>query len=174
MTEADPAAARPLETAAPIRGLAHTDVASAIYGSMLVTVLVAAQNRADTSVGRVGLYVALGVVAFFLTHVWAQLVGLRIHGPTTREVVAEVAREESPMLAAAVPPLIALGLGVAGVLTADEALDVALAVAVVQLFLWGLAVGRAIGRPWGPAILVGLVDLALGLAIVALKVFILH
>lgn len=168
-TEAEAEPRRPA-----IRGLAHTDVASAIYGSMLVTVLVAAQNRADTSVGRVGLYVVLGVVAFFLTHVWATLVGLRMHGPTTRAVVAEAAREESPMLAAAVPPLIALAFGSVGIATPDQALDAALAVAVVQLFLWGLAVGRATGRPWGPAIFVGLVDLALGLAIVALKVFVLH
>ncbi len=78
------------------------------------------------------------------------------------------------MLGAAVAPLIALGLGLVGILTPLEALNLALGVAVVQLFLWGVAVGRAVGRRWGSALVVGLVDLALGLAIVALKVFVLH
>jgi hypothetical protein len=161
-------------TAAPVRQLASTDVASAIYGSMLVTVLLAAQSRADVSVPRVGLYVILGVFAFWLTHIWATLVGMRIQGPVTRTVVTEVAREESPMLASAALPLLALAAGVLGTIASDQALDFALAVAVGQLFVWGVAVGRATGRAWGSAVLVGLVDLALGLAIVSLKVFVLH
>ncbi len=162
------------EAAPPAHGLASTDVASAIYGSMLVTVLLAAQSGADVAVARVGLYVVLGIFAFWLTHIWATLVGMRLDGPTTRPIVVEAAREESPMLGAAVAPLIALGLGVAGILTPLEASNLALAVAVVQLFLWGVAVGRAVGRTWSSALVVGLVDLGLGLAIVALKVFVLH
>ena len=155
-------------------GLASTDVASAIYGSMLVTVLLAAQSGAETAVARVGLYVILGIFAFWLTHIWATLVGMRLDGPVTRQIVAEAAREESPMLGAAVPPLIALGLGMTGILAAVDALNLALWVAVVQLFVWGVAVGRAVGRTWGSAIVVGIVDLLLGLAIVSLKVFVLH
>ena len=44
----------------------------------------------------------------------------------------------------------------------------------IQLFLWGVAVGLATGRTWAGALVVGLVDLGLGLLIVALKVFVLH
>ena len=66
------------EVAPPAHGLASTDVASAIYGSMLVTVLLAAQSGADVAVARVGLYVVLGILAFWLTHIWATLVG---HAP---------------------------------------------------------------------------------------------
>ena len=129
---------------------------------MLVTVLLAAQSG-DDPVGRVGLYVVLGIFAFWLTHIWATLVGMRLHGPTTRAIVVEAAREESPMLGAAVAPLIALVLGVVGILTAAQALDLALGVAVVQLFLWGVAVGRAWGGRGAPRCVVGLVDLGLGL-----------
>jgi hypothetical protein len=85
-----------------------------------------------------------------------------------------VAREETPMLAAAVAPLVVLAAGALGLIDRLQALDVALAVAVIQLFLWGVAVGRAIGRAWGMALVVGFVDLLLGLAIVALKVYVLH
>jgi hypothetical protein len=158
----------------PAHGLASTDVASAIYGSMLVTVLIAAQNRAEVSVSRVGLYVVVGVFAFWLTHIWATLVGMRLHGTVTRVAFREAAREESPMLAAAVLPFLALGVGLFGAVTQEQALTFALWVAVAQLFLWGVVVGRAIGRPWRSAIVVGLVDLMLGLGIVALKVFVLH
>jgi hypothetical protein len=150
------------------------DVASAIYGSMLVTVLLAAQNRAETSASRIGLYVILGVVAFYLTHIWAEAVGLRVTRIVNREIATELAREELPMLAAAVAPLVARGFGLIGLLPQDQSLDLALGVAVAQLFLWGVAVGRAAGRRWPMALVVGSVDLALGLAIVALKVFVLH
>jgi hypothetical protein len=162
------------EPTIPTHGLASTDVASAIYGSMLVTVLIAAQNRAEVSAARVGLYVLLGVFAFWLTHIWATIVGMRLHGTVTRDAFREAAREESPMLAAAVLPFLALGVGMIGTVSQDQALDVALWVAVAQLFGWGVVVGRAIGRSWGSAMVVGLVDLALGLGIVALKVFVLH
>ena len=159
---------------ATAHGLASMDVASAIYGSMLVTVLIAAQDRAEITAARVGLYVGLGVLAFYLTHIWAEIVGLRVRRIVDRAIVLEVAREETPMLAAAVTPLVVLAAGALGFIDRLAALDLALAVAIIQLFLWGVAVGRAIGRPWGMALIVGLVDLLLGLAIVALKVFVLH
>ena len=168
--EVGPAAAG----ASPVHRLATTDVSSAIYGSLLATVLVAAQARGDASVTRVGLVVFVGVFVFWLTDVWAGIVGLRVRGPITRAEVLEVAREESPMLLAALPPVIALAVAPLGLATVDEALNLALAVAVVQLFVWGLAVGLAVGRGWATAIGVGLVDLALGLVIVGLKLAVLH
>jgi hypothetical protein len=78
------------------------------------------------------------------------------------------------MLLAALPPVVALAVAPLGWATTDQALNLALAVAVVQLFLWGLAVGLAVGRGWAMAIGVGLVDLALGLLIVGLKLAVLH
>jgi hypothetical protein len=166
--------APPAPTAPPVHRLAGTDVSSAIYGSLLVTVLVAAQARSDADVRLVGVVVLVGVFVFWLTDVWAGIVGLRIRGPVTRAEVVEVAREESPMLLAALPPVVALAVAPLGLATTDTALNLALAVAVVQLFLWGLAVGLAVGRGWATAIGVGLVDLLLGLVIVGLKLAVLH
>ena len=166
--------APPVPGGSPVHRLASTDVSSAIYGSLLVTVLVAAQARSDAAVGLVGLVVVVGVFVFWLTDVWAGIVGLRIRGPITRAEVLEVAREESPMLLAALPPVVALVVAPLGLATTDQALNLALAVAVVQLFLWGLAVGLAVGRGWATAIGVGLVDLVLGLVIVGLKLAVLH
>ena len=49
------------------------------------------------------------------------------------------------MLGAAVAPLIALAARTGGILAPLDALNLALGVAVVQLFLWGVAVGPAVG-----------------------------
>jgi hypothetical protein len=166
--------APPAPARSAVHRLAGTDVSSAIYGSLLATVLIAAQARSDATVAFIGLSVMLGVLVFWLTDVWAGIVGLGVRGPITRAEVREVAREESPMLLAALPPVIALGLGATGIATTDQALNLALVVALVQLFLWGLAVGFAVGRGWLIAVTVGLVDLVLGLIIVALKLAVLH
>ena len=157
-----------------VSGIAGTDVSSAIYGTLLVTVLVAAQARADADVALVGVVIAVGVFVFWLTDVWAGIVGLGIRGPISRGQVVEVAREESPMLLAALPPLLALVVAPLGLASVETALNLALAIAVIQMFLWGLAVGHAIGRGWGIALVVGIVDLVLGLVIAGLKLAILH
>ncbi len=44
----------------------------------------------------------------------------------------------------------------------------------MQLFGWGLAVGRAIGKGWRIAFIVAAVDCALGLVVVLLKVAVIH
>ena len=52
------------------------------------------------------------------------------------------------MIAAAVAPALALWTYRIGLTTRQQAVDLALAVGVAQLFVWGLAVGRALGRGW--------------------------
>ena len=61
----------------------------------------------------------------------------------------------------------------AGVST-DLAIGLALAASLAQLFLWGLAVGRAAHGRWPVAIGLGLVDFGFGVAVVALKAVVLH
>ena len=78
------------------------------------------------------------------------------------------------MIAAAVLPALALWTHSLGLTTDEQAVDLALAVGVAQLFVWGLAVGRALGRGWIVAFGVALVDVAMGLLIVGLKAFVLH
>jgi hypothetical protein len=78
------------------------------------------------------------------------------------------------MLAAVVVPGLILGLGPALGLSVDMAIGIALAASIAQLFVWGLAVGRAAHSSWHIAFALALVDCALGIVIVALKVLILH
>ena len=56
------------------------------------------------------------------------------------------------MIAAAVLPALILVAPRLGVVTIDQAITLALVVCVVQLFVWGLTVGHAIGRGWPVAI----------------------
>jgi hypothetical protein len=150
------------------------DYTPAVYGSLLVTTLIAVQWRYQPEVVHVGLALVISVGVFWLTHVWAGLVNRRIRGPIGRAEALAIATDESPMLLAVIVPSALLGLAPLGLTSADTAIAISLAASIVQLFLWGLAVGRAAHSRWHLAVGVAAVDALLGLSIVALKVVVIH
>ena len=164
----------PVASPMPRPLLAGGDLSSAIYGSLLVTTLVAAQARHDASAEFIVFTLFLSVAVFWLMEVWSKLVNLRVAGPIRLDEAAVVAREASPMVAAAILPSLALASHILGGVEVEQAINLALILCVVQLFFWGLAVGHAIGKGWPTALIVALVDCALGLVIVVLKVVIVH
>ncbi len=153
---------------------ADRDYTPAVYGSLLVTTLIAVQWWHDISTTRLGLSLIIGVTIFWLTHVWSGIVNRRVHGPISRSEGISIAVAEAPMLVAAVIPTLILALGSLGLATVDTAVGLALFASVAQLFLWGLAVGRAAHAGWPLALRVAVVDCCLGLAIVVLKVIVIH
>lgn len=158
-----------------VRGQDGTvDLSAPVYGSLLVTTLLAVQNQAGASPESVALTLLIGVGVFWLTEVWSELVNRRVRGPITWRATVRVARDESPMLSAAVIPALLLATAELGLVTVDQAINLALAAAVAQLFVWGLVVGRALHRGWAVTLVVAFVDLGLGLLIVALKAAVLH
>ena len=150
------------------------DVTPAVYGSLLVTTLVAVQWRHDVSTTFLGLTLVASVAVFWLAHVWAETVNQRVRGPIDQGEFLRLARAESPMLAAAVVPTVVLGLGSIGLLQTDTAVGLALTVSMVQLFVWGWIVGRAAHASRWVAFVVATLDLLLGMAIVTLEVVVLH
>jgi len=152
----------------------RADRASAVYGSLLVAALVAAQARSDAVPEFIAATLVVGVGVFWLAEVWTELIAIRSQGPVSWAEVWAVARAELPMLGAAVVPTLCLFTATVGLTTPDLASNLAMGAAIVQLFAWGLVVGLAMRRGWVPAIVVALVDVALGLVIVALKVTVLH
>jgi len=150
------------------------DLSSAIYGSLLITTLVAAQSRHDANPEFIGFSVLVSVLVFWLMEVWSGLVGLRVQGPITMAETRAVALHDSPMLAAAILPILALATWRFHILDVDQAIALALMVSVGQLFLWGLVVGRALGKGWPVAFVVAIGDCLLGLLIVVLKVLVIH
>jgi hypothetical protein len=150
------------------------DYAPAVYGSLLVTTLVAVQWQGDPAPGRIALSLIISVAVFWLAHAWAEIVDRRVHGPISGRAVAAIAIGEASMLSSALVPALILGLPVVTSLDADTAIGIALAASLIQLFLWGLTVGRAAHASWPLALGVALVDLGLGVLIVALKILVVH
>jgi hypothetical protein len=153
---------------------APRDYTPAIYGSLLVTTLIAVQWRYDAVPELIALSLAVSVGVFWLTHVWSRLMDRRVRGLVEGRDVFDLARNEAAMLSAVVVPGIVLGLWRMASVTVDTAIVIALIASIAQLFLWGLAVGRAAHASWFRAILVGLVDCAMGVAIVIFKVLVIH
>jgi hypothetical protein len=146
----------------------------AVYGSLLVTTLVAVQWNANAVPEFIALSLVISVGVFWLAHAWAEVVNRRIRGPIALSDAWSIALGEATMVLAVAVPGILLGLHRFAGVTTDLAIGLALAASLVQLFLWGLAVGRAAHGSWPVAIGLGLVDFGFGVAIVVLKAVVLH
>lgn len=157
-----------------VDGAVTRDYTPAVYGALLVTTLIAVQWRHDVSTISLGVALIGAVIVFWLTHVWSRMVNLRVRGPIARHEGIAIGRDEAPMLTAAILPAVVLTILPLAGATTDQAVAVALIVSMAQLFVWGLVVGRAAHSSWWLAVGVATVDLLLGLAIVALKVLVLH
>jgi hypothetical protein len=146
----------------------------AVYGSLLVTTLVAVQWNADAVPELVAFSLVISVGVFWLAHAWAEVVNRRIRGPISLSQAWSIALGEATMLLAVVVPGVLLGLHRFAGVSTDLAIGLALAASLVQLFLWGLAVGRAARVSWPVAVGLGIVDFGFGVAVVVLKAVVLH
>ena len=149
------------------------DYAPAVYGSLLVTTLVTVQWQGDPNPELIGLTLLISVVAFWLAHVWSEIVAHRVHGSIDAAMGVAIARSEATMLISVVVPGIILALPRIGV-PVDTAIGAALVASLVQLFLWGLAVGRVAHGGFWLTLAVALVDCSIGVAVVVLKVLVIH
>ena len=119
-----------------------SNVSGAIYGLILGASIIAASSvdHADQP-GVVEIYLCVTAVVFYLAHVYARVIGRWIEGePPTAEAVMRELRWEWPMVAAQAAPVLVLLIGVLGLIDPGNAISIALAVALVELFL---AVGYA-------------------------------
>ncbi|MBA2506970.1 MAG: hypothetical protein H0V29_13685 [Thermoleophilaceae bacterium] len=80
-------------------------LAGAVYGTILVTALVAAYSEYDeaSSVEMLGAVVTSTIV-LWLAHVYARVVSARMENPATPGLFKEAARREAPVLGAAALP----------------------------------------------------------------------
>ncbi|MEU6891007.1 hypothetical protein ABZ934_04280 [Streptomyces sp. NPDC046557] len=154
----------------------RTDSAGAVYGSLLATSVVATAG-ATGSFPRLQLVLLLIVsgLVFWATHVYAQLAGERLVGePWSRHEIRRVARHEWPIVEAAALPAAAVALS--GLLGLDYAGTawLAMGVAVAQQVIWA-CVGAARAGATRPQLATeGVVNLVLGLMIVATKAALKH
>jgi hypothetical protein len=170
-----PAAAAPAAAAEPDplseRMPTADHFAAAVYGSILVTALVAALDHEHATKGALVGGVAATVGVFWLAHVWSGLVGQRAveGGKFDWGAIRHIAAEEWPMIEAALLPLAALLLAWAGLWSTEVGIDIALGIGIAHLIGWGVVVGRRAYGTWFAAALTGIVDGALGIGIVVLE-----
>jgi hypothetical protein len=142
----------------------------AIYGTIVASAVIAATAAGGKSPGLILGATVATLLVFWLAHVYAEFLdhGLR-HGSSDLKVLAAIMGQELSMLAAPALSILLL-LGAVGLLDEELAVRLALWSGVVQLFGWGIDVGRRRGGAWPAALLAGLVNGAFGLVIVVLEV----
>lgn len=151
------------------------EVAGTIYGTILVTALVAGLSE-DESIDAWQLLVGVAAttIVFWVAHAYAEVLSKQIvaERSLTRHEVWHALSAEASMVRAGVPAAVALGLAVIGVYSATTGAEIAIALGVVTLFILGLALGQREGAPRTQILLGGVLNAMFGLVIVALKIFV--
>jgi hypothetical protein len=147
-----------------------------LYGTVLVLAVITALSKPGHEEGAAVILggVVASALVFWIVHVYADTLAERVATPdrSWRAIAAHVAREELPIVEAAIPPAVPLLLGTIGVLSRDAATWTAIVLGLLELFAWGLAVARALERRGLSALLLGCFNVALGGAMVLLKVLV--
>lgn len=152
------------------------DATGAVYGSLLAASVIVGQAPLQQYVPPIELAIILlatGLV-FWLVHVYSRSLGhYVVDGRFHRHRLAHIMREESPIILAALPPSVAALLaGAFG--DGSAAAWWAFLVALAGQLIWAVIAARGAGQPpIGIAVAV-VVNLLLGVVLVALKVWISH
>ena len=153
----------------------HANPARAIYGTILVMAVISGLSH-DEDIGSAKLIAAVcaTTLVFWIAHVYAEILGRRLEGEEqfAWASIRVVMRGEWPIVEAALLPVLALLVGVVGIVDTDTAVNIAIGAGVVELFAWGIAAGRKLELSTGATVLAGVVNGALGLVIVLLKVLV--
>ncbi len=146
-----------------------------LYGTVLALAVITALSKS----GKAEAAVLLGGVlvtslVFWIVHVYADTLAARVDRPhvSWADLARRHGRHELPILEASIPPSIPLALGTVGVLSRLAASWGAIAMCLISLFGWGLAVARALGYRGPAAVAVGLLNVGLGAVMVGLKVLV--
>ena len=152
-------------------------VAGTVYGTIVVlAVLAAGANTYKHHLWRLDAIAATSAIVLWLAHVYSHALGESLQEGRrldTREF-AGIARREYAVVLAAVPPVVALALGPAGLLSATAAIWVAFGAGVVTLGAQGIRYARLEDLSLPAAIASVTLNVALGLALVAAEVVVSH
>lgn len=148
-----------------------------IYGTIVVlAAMIEGQELYRNGSGHVALIVLMTTVVFWLAHVYAHSLAysVQVRRRVSKGDVLSIAHRESSIIEAAVLPVAMLGLGKLGLFSLHTAVWLAIACAVAVLVAQGVRYARLehLG-PLATGTIVAL-NLALGLALVALKLLVGH
>jgi hypothetical protein len=148
-----------------------------IYGTILVLAVIVAGARAyPDGAGRVALLVLVTSVVFWLAHVYAHGLaeGVAKDEHLSLSTLRHVAWRERGIVEAALPPVGALMLGALGIVSTKAAVWAAFGLGLAVLAVEGLAFARV--ERLGTLATLGVVaaNLALGVALVGVKLLVSH
>ena len=148
-----------------------------VYGTILVlSVLVAGARAFPHDAGQIAVLVVATSVVFWLAHVYAHGISRSVADDERLSVgeLLQIARHEGSIVEAALPPVAALLLAVVGLVATPTAVWLAFGLGLFVLFVEGLVIARV--ERFGAVGTVAIVsaNLALGLALVALKLVLGH
>jgi hypothetical protein len=152
-------------------------VAGTVYGTIVVMSVIAAGAHAyEHQLWRLVAIAGGSAVVLWLAHVYSEALGesLSIGRRITVDEVRSIARREAAVIAAAIIPLVAVALGALGILGHRAAVQLALWLGVGVLAAQGIRYARLENLPTGAAIATIGINLAIGLALVALEVLVAH
>ncbi|WP_433466259.1 hypothetical protein [Spirillospora sp. CA-128828] len=156
---------------------ARADYSDAVYGSLLAASVIAGTGSGDHPIparSLVALLLATGLV-FWLAHVYARLTGDRARGAAWEWTeIRAVGSAEWPLVQAAFPPAAVACAGWLLELADATTAWLALLAALAGQVGWGVAASLQVGAPARTVVVSGLVNLFLGLAVVALKTLLSH
>jgi hypothetical protein len=140
-----------------------------VHGTVVAaSVLAIAGGGGGLDAIEVGGYVLATVVVFWLTHAWAEALGVRAAGEREYGLLAGL-RHNLPVLEAAAQPLAALALAHLLGASDETAISIAIWVCVGTLMVLGAGVARDEGAPPHRVVLGAISCGALGLVMVGLK-----
>jgi hypothetical protein len=148
-----------------------------IYGTIVVlAVLVAGAKAYPHDVGHIAALVAVTSVVFWLAHVYAHSLGQSVATDEHLSLadLRHIARREGSLVEAALTPLGALMLGAFGLLSTRAAVWLAFSLGLAVLAVEGVVFARV--ERLGPLGTLAIVtaNLALGVLLVGLKLFVSH
>jgi hypothetical protein len=148
-----------------------------IYGTILVlAVLVGGAKAYPDNAGKIAVLVAVTTVVFWLAHVYAHGVA-RVVAQDRRVSFGElraIARHEASLIEAAIPPIVPLLVGASGLISTRSAVWIAYALGLGVLVTQGFVFARIERLGWLGTATVVTANVALGVALVALKLFVSH
>jgi hypothetical protein len=152
--------------------LAKANFASAIYGEILLLAVLAAVGDHHVAAGTVLVTVVSSQLVFWLAHAYSETIGRQVLAEERidHESFGRILEHEWPIVQAAGPTVVLMGLAMVDVLETATGIDLAIALGVLSLLGWGFAAGRRSRDTLRGQLLAGALSGALGLAIVGLKI----
>ena len=149
-------------------------IAGTIYGTILVmAVLAAGADNGTIDAWELDVIMISTVVVLWLAHVYAHAIADSVTSgePLHRKSVTGIARRESSIVRAGVVPGVVIFLGVLGVYSESTAVTIAFGACMITLGIQGLRYARAAHLSTLATGVFVTLNLALGLLIVSLKVW---